>query len=379
MTGILLMWLANGLCAAESCIDCHTASSPALVRAWKHSAHAARNVGCADCHGSNHSRIFEVKGEVSAAVCAACHSKQAKEFNASLHAIAMETMRADGRFGALSKAMADQTCASCHQIGATFLDGSRGKCNSCHSGHSFSAAEARRPEACAQCHTGPDHPQIEMWQASKHGQLFASAETRDQSPTCVTCHMHAGNHNTSLGLAFGHVANGAVLDGSKPPVRMRSMAAAEVETQRAVMIKTCLPCHSSRFATESLEKADAVKQEADALLAQAAEIIARLRNEGLLRNERKSARPATAKENENEVDQTGLRNGIAEPDFDRASPIEQRFFNMVKFHHASTFKGAYHNSPVHTHTHGFVRLKQDLNFITNEAAQIRALELSGNE
>ena len=35
------------------------------------------------------------------------------------------------------------------------------------------------------------------------------------------------------------------------------------------MVKTCLPCHSSRFAAESLAEADQIKREADALLAQA--------------------------------------------------------------------------------------------------------------
>ena len=45
---------------------------------------------------------------------------------------------------------------------------------------------------------------------------------------------------------------------------------------------------------------------------------------------------------------------------------------MFKFHHATTFKGAYHHSPEHTHNEGFLRMKQDLTYINNEASRLRA-------
>lgn len=342
-----------------------------MVAAWEQSAHAAHEVGCAQCHGDNHSRIFEVKGAVSAAVCGSCHARQWKEFGRSLHAEAVDLLETDPRFHRLSPAMADATCNSCHQIGAHFPDGSRGQCNSCHSGHLFSPAEARRPEACAPCHTGSDHPQLEMWQTSKHGQLFAAEETRSQAPTCVTCHMPGGTHDTGIGLSFGNVANGAVLESDAHPVTMRSLSTAEAGRQRRLMIETCLPCHSSRFANESLETADAVKQEADTLLGEAARIIAQLRTNPS-RGGELPALPAAA--DDTHVLGGPMRHPVAEPDFDAVSPVEQRFVDMVKFHHATTFKGAYHHSPMHTHNLGFVRLKQDLNFIRGEAARIRDSE-----
>lgn len=357
-----------GASARKSCVDCHSKSNPSMVAAWQESAHAAHKVGCAQCHGDNHSRIFEVKGAVSAAVCGSCHARQLNQFERSLHAEAVDLLKPDPRFDRLSPSMADATCNSCHQIGAHFPDGSRGQCNSCHSGHLFSLAEARRPEACAACHTGPDHPQLEMWQTSKHGQLFAAEETRSQAPTCVTCHMPGGRHDTGVGLGLGNVANGAVLESADQPVTMRSLSAAEAELQRGLMIETCLPCHSSRFATESLGTADAVKHEADAVLGEAAAIIAQLRTETSLGGESPAL---TVAANDTPVLDGPLRRPVAEPDFEAASPIEQRFVDMVKFHHATTFKGAYHHSPMHTHNLGFVRLKQDLNFIKWEAARIR--------
>ena len=354
------------LAGPKSCLDCHTDATPTLVTAWKESRHAAHDVGCADCHGKDHSTIFESKGAVSAAVCGSCHSKEVREFDRSLHAVAMDTLLKDSRFKRLSPAMKEMGCNGCHQVGAHFPDGSRGKCNTCHSGHSFSAAEAREPQACAACHTGADHPHMEMWEASKHGQLFASEVTRDQAPTCVTCHMPKGTHDTSIGLTFGNVANGAVLDHVDAVVKMRKISKADAQNQREIMVESCLPCHSSRFAFESLTKADEVKFEADRVLAEAVDVITGLEAEGLLGDGK--GRMETRLE-DGSVGHSLVLGG--DQLYDGLSPVEQRFFDMFKFHHATTFKGAYHQSPEFTHNEGFLRMMQDLSFINNEAARLR--------
>ena len=57
-------------------------------------------------------------------------------------------------------------------VGRINLDGSKGACTSCHTRHRFSLAEARKPEACDQCHLDPDHPQIEIYEESKHGTIY---------------------------------------------------------------------------------------------------------------------------------------------------------------------------------------------------------------
>ena len=54
-------------------------------------------------------------------------------------------------------------------IGRINLDGSLGSCTACHSRHDFSPRRARRPENCGKCHLGPDHPQKEIYEESKHG------------------------------------------------------------------------------------------------------------------------------------------------------------------------------------------------------------------
>jgi hypothetical protein len=81
-------------------------------------------------------------------------------------------------------------------------DGSLGTCTACHPRHSFSIAQAREPWTCGQCHLGYDHPHIEIYEESKHGNIFdANKEkwnmealpwkvgTDFNAPTCATCHM----------------------------------------------------------------------------------------------------------------------------------------------------------------------------------------------
>ena len=96
-----------------------------------------------------------------------------------------------------------------------------GRCTQCHSRHTSSVELARLPSTCGQCHMGPDHSQIEIYNESKHGIMFAAQRnllnlnadprtltTRDMFvPTCATCHMSGINglkvtHNPSDRLGW---------------------------------------------------------------------------------------------------------------------------------------------------------------------------------
>lgn len=69
----------------------------------------------------------------------------------------------------------------------------------------FSSKQAREPATCGRCHMGPDHPQIEIYNESKHGIMFMAfreqmaldadewilGKTYTAAPTCATCHMSA--------------------------------------------------------------------------------------------------------------------------------------------------------------------------------------------
>jgi hydroxylamine dehydrogenase len=90
-------------------------------------------------------------------------------------------------------------------IGRINLDGSLGSCSACHSRHDFSPRRARQPENCGKCHLGPDHPQKEIYEESKHGVAYRDLKAKmnldaqswvlgkdySQAPTCATCHMSA--------------------------------------------------------------------------------------------------------------------------------------------------------------------------------------------
>jgi len=91
-------------------------------------------------------------------------------------------------------------------IGRINPDGSEGACSACHGRHRFSKAQARTPDTCGKCHVGPDHPQIEVYNESKHGIIYRAKVDEmnlesdkweagidySAAPTCATCHMSRG-------------------------------------------------------------------------------------------------------------------------------------------------------------------------------------------
>jgi len=138
-------------------------------------------------------------------------------------------------------------------IGRINPDGSLGSCSACHARHSFSKAQARAPEACGKCHLGPDHPQAEVYQESKHGILYQANKNRlnmDRSswvvgrdytaaPTCTTCHMgatpnQAATHDVGTRLSWT----------LRPPV---SKKLENADKRRADMKDVCRNCHAPGF------------------------------------------------------------------------------------------------------------------------------------
>lgn len=249
--------------AGESCSDCHRKHSSALVMEWERSKHSKAGVSCLSCHGADSGKegSWLHHGErisllVTPADCARCHSRENEEFSRSHHARAGEILasldnvlaeKAAGMPG--NNADAVNGCLQCHGgvvkfkkdakgnilregpegrpvidsdtwpnsgIGRINPDGSRGSCAACHSRHSFEAKLARSPENCGKCHMGPDHPQIEIYNESKHGIAFHSnrdkmALDKDEwvlgkdysaAPTCATCHI--AGHMTKDGVAAGN-------------------------------------------------------------------------------------------------------------------------------------------------------------------------------
>ncbi len=250
---------------AKGCIECHAKETPGIVADWKNSRHAHVGVSCTDCHSHPADSPMAMKqahpkdsnNHVSALVspktCEKCHANEVKQFNESGHARGGIQVYAkkgmldlmyhfEGRGHPDLQISPDSTgCMQCHGsvikmdadnrptketwpnygIGNLYPDGGIGGCKSCHSGHKFAVSEARKPAACASCHLGPDHPDIEIYNNSMHGHIFNSeghtwnfdsapdtwAVPDYRAPTCATCHMSGvgelqTTHNVSRRLKW---------------------------------------------------------------------------------------------------------------------------------------------------------------------------------
>lgn len=162
-------------------------------------------------------------------------------------------------------------------IGRLNLDGSRGSCSACHSRHDFSPRRARQPENCGKCHLGPDHPQKEIYEESKHG--VAYRDLRDQmnldsptwvlgddysaAPTCATCHM-SGNrlnggkitHNPGRRISWtNRPPVSLVMDTDKDghivketdPVKRAALVTESWTVKRGRMKQVCSHCHTPDY------------------------------------------------------------------------------------------------------------------------------------
>ncbi len=162
-------------------------------------------------------------------------------------------------------------------IGRLNLDGSRGSCSACHSRHDFSPRRARQPENCGKCHLGPDHPQKEIYEESKHGVAYRDLRERmnldaatwvlgedyTQAPTCATCHLSANTRNgrrithdpgeriswtnrPPVSLVMDTDANGNIVKATDAAVRQQQIADT-AEAKRGRMKMVCSHCHTPDY------------------------------------------------------------------------------------------------------------------------------------
>jgi hydroxylamine dehydrogenase len=386
----------------NTCVTCHTDVTPAIVGDWEQSAHAAQGITCSDCHGDAHQSANDAdKAAVpTPETCATCHEERVKQFSRGKHAFAWAAMKAMPTAHAQPVALMEgmKGCGGCHKIGLKSVadmeeirkQGGRfgvASCNACHTRHLFSVEEARAPQACQTCHMGFDHPQWEMYSASKHGvrALLKQTMALPQSaagPTCQTCHMQDGNHEVRTPWGFLAVrlplpsdrrwaadqttilqALGVLDPEGKPTERLEVVKAAQVarltqeefDAERSKMISTCSECHSENFAAAELAKGDDMIREVDHLLAEAIRVVAGLYKDGTIK------KPGDYK--------------YAFPDLltfhDAATPIEQKLFQMHLEHRMRAFQGTFHANPDYALWYGWSEMKRDLTEIEEMAKQMR--------
>jgi hydroxylamine dehydrogenase len=179
-------------------------------------------------------------------------------------------------------------CEQCHSIGKPNPDGTIGTCTNCHTRHTSSVAIARMPSTCGQCHMGPDHSQIEIYEESKHGLMFAAQEkllnldaepkaltTRDMFvPTCATCHMSGINglgitHDPSERLSY-YLANAI---SEKRPNYVQA---------QTKMKQICAQCHTKPIFDRVYEQAEKVVANTNQRVSDAKALMDGLRKDGAL-------------------------------------------------------------------------------------------------
>jgi predicted heme/steroid binding protein/cytochrome c553 len=301
---------AKGSHAREgACLDCHMNENPGIYYDWKGSIHAKVGVGCADCHSVQDDSTLMSSGDhyehsdipvtpiVTPDRCGTCHQEQASQYARSKHAHTLEIMEKIDAwviYGMNNESELATGCLACHGsvvrfsdngrpiegswpnvgVGRINPDGTAGSCTSCHTRHGFSLVEARKPEACDQCHLGPDHPQIEIYNESKHGTIYHaegdswSWRTDDmiwkagrdyRAPTCASCHM-----SESVELSKTHDVTERLSWELQAPLTIRPEdftpfpAPVPWTEGRKRMKSICLQCHSSGWTDSHFANLDDV-------------------------------------------------------------------------------------------------------------------------
>jgi hypothetical protein len=300
---------------SRACLACHAGLTVNIYQEWGRSRHFGADVGCYECHRAEagDADAFDHNGFTIAVIvspkdCARCHAGPVREFTASHHAKAARILGSldnvlaevvEGNRGFVTPSFPDgisaaavNGCWQCHGaevkvlegpdgrptgqldpatwpntgIGRINPDGSEGSCSACHQRHAFSVAQARRPENCGKCHMGPDHPQIEIYNESKHGINYRANPDRMNldgakwvvgedyfaAPTCATCHMSAtrelpATHNVGLRIKWNNRPvhpTPAHLSDAKLGLESASV---DADQRRADMKTVCRACHGPGF------------------------------------------------------------------------------------------------------------------------------------
>lgn len=360
----LVTFTAFSLDNDQSCKNCHQGAAKDFALSSKD-----EYMSCIDCHGSGHNGPDTgLIADVTPKTCEKCHQEAVSQFNAGKHYLGWEAMEAVPTYSAMPGVVTEKGCVVCHKVGYTWDDGSRGRCDSCHSRHLFSAEEAKKPEACGTCHAG-DHPHYDMWQNSKHGMLYAIDSESGRAPDCTTCH---GSHYVMTAWGFLGLREGDEDDPEWNEARDKVRATLEVmgpanapnvmrgsyqewEQVREEMVSRCSQCHAESFARRELELGDELLREADLAKAKIIDIANRKFEEGLI-DER-------------------TRFGI---------------YREATAHRFSTYMGGFHNSANFAWDEGYLELvsgivaerdslvqKKKLSMIRQKMGQLFPLAVSG--
>lgn len=413
--------------AAEDCVACHESITPGWVHAWGRSVHAdldairalaegdsraykiehlheieanlrsmgllaegqnLTQVGCADCHmgvgvqSGNHMSDLRM---TDAAACGQCHVRQFAERESERdtitwpqdqwpagrpsHALSMIANYETAIWAGMAEREVAEGCTMCHTTQAT--------CNQCHTRHEFSAAQARRPEMCANCHNGVDHNEFENYMLSRHGLIYqtngqnwdweaplseAFASAGYNAPTCQTCHMGVNgeySHNLVRAVRWGFAPMRSIADNLDHPWFAQ---------RRELWVTTCSQCHSPSFAESYLDMMDRGTIQGLELVEQAGQVMQALYDEGLLVGQATN-RPAPPAP---DVDEPGAFFNVFWTEGNNPSAADY-IYSIMRFEQLMRhFKGLAHANPGgFTYSQGWAELIGSLVRIRDEDTRLR--------
>ena len=411
----------------DQCVSCHKNLTPGAYHAWRKSTHAnltkirhltranvryykkkklaeverhlvaqgifkkgqlLEEVGCIDCHGSvgaqsmRHDKDLILPDRVA---CGTCHldefaeSEQEKEQEwpqeqwgkgHPSHAMDWKANVETAVWAAMAEREIAQGCDMCHY--------QQNKCDGCHTRHSFSAAEARQPEACATCHNGADHNEYENYQMSKHGTIYQTtgkkkwnfeAPLKDAltkghytAPTCQYCHFEFKgefSHNLVRKVRWAFNPTPEIADNLDHPW---------FEARKDTWVDSCAACHSASFARAYLDAADKGTIQGIKIEQEAKKVVKALYKDGLLVGQ-SSNRPMPPKP---EKDDAGGFFQLFWAKGNNPSRVERLYADMWEHDLIKLYKGLFHANPGgFTYTEGWSELMRGYAEIMDENTRLR--------
>jgi len=412
----------------DECVSCHEEETAGHVVAWKKSLHSdldkvrnlasddsryykkkkldqvennlrsmgklgenekLENVSCMDCHvevrqtaKADHTKDIRMP---TADVCGTCHLQEFAERESERdtltwpqdqwpkgrpsHALDYKANVETAIWAGMEQREIAEGCTACHI--------NQNKCDTCHTRHQFSAAESRKPEACAVCHNGVDHNEFENYMMSKHGAIYqtlgdewdwnvplkdAIAKGGQTAPTCAFCHMENEGK-------FGHNLVRKVRWAFNPtPAIADNLDHEWFKSRQEAWVTTCTSCHSESFARAMLSQVDNGTKQGLAYEQKAKKVVNALYDEGLLVGQ-KTNRPAPPLP---EKDAAGGFYGLFWADGNNPSAIERVYTEMWEHDVIKNYKGLAHFNPGnYTYSNGWASLMRDYAEIMDMDTQIR--------
>lgn len=411
----------------EQCVECHQQVTPGWTHSWQKSVHgnlddirklsesdsrgykkallkevednlhsmgalksgeALKEVGCIDCHigvGKDHGQHKTELKMPDAAACGQCHVQQFAERESERdtftwpqgqwdpghpsHALSYKANVENAIWAAMEQREVAEGCTFCHTPQTT--------CNSCHTRHEFSAVEARKPQACAQCHNGVDHNEFENFMLSKHGTVYQTrgdtwnwnarlADAIDKgnmnAPTCQFCHMeYQGKftHNMVRKSRWAFEPTPKIADNLHHPWFVQ---------RKEAWVSTCSNCHSDSFARAYLDDMDKGVLSGIKITEESRSVLVKLYEDKLLpgQTSNRPAPPVTEKDAPGAFFQLFWQKG------NNPSAVEYEFAEMWEHHKIKHYKALAHANPGgYTYSDGWSQLVKSAAKINDEDTKLR--------